>query len=127
MPNHVGIEDKYNHNCSNSEIAFAFNFFDQGPFSILALMEPLVSPLRYIFLITALNKASNPYSEMADATAPATNKVAIPPTIPPGPSSASAAVIAAAPYSPVIEIATINIIPGTPIDTIFSTILSIAV
>lgn len=100
-------------------MAFAFNFLDHGPFSIFILMDSFVSPFWYIFLITDLKSASNPYSESADAIAPATKSVMTPPIIPPGPRSASAAVIAAAPYSPVIDIATINMIPGTPIDTIF--------
>ena len=45
--------------------------------------------------------------------------------MPPGPSKARAAVIAAAPVNPVVDIATTNINDGTPNPASFATILSI--
>ena len=110
----------------SSEIAFVFILPDHGPLRIFDSRDSFDSPFSYSFLTTARKRASNPNSKIAEATITATPRVIIPPIIPPGSRRANAAVIAAAPGRPVIEIATINIIPGTSSVTILSTTFSIS-
>ena len=97
---------------------------ETGYFDTFSLILSFDSPRKYSSLTTPVKIALTPYSEIPFVSRPITPSVAIPPSIPPGPSAAKAAVIAAAPVNPVAAIAISSINPGTPNAATFDTIFS---